>query len=470
MPGKILIIDDIATNRIVLKVRLATACYQVTQAVDASEGIEAARQTRPDLIVCSARLPDMDAAGIARAIRAHPLTAEIPLIVITADRAEAPRRAALRAGVDDILLKPLDEHLLLARMRSLLRARDSEEDLHLRDGARHALGLAEPTESLDVPGHIALVAATAEAARDWARPLATLLPDRIETVPLRDAMRRLTGASAPDVVALSFGSTPGEAEAGLRLMAELRARAETRDAGIVVTLAEANPRLAAEALDRGANDVLTSPGDPRETALRLRRQIQRKQRIDRMRDTMRDGLRAAMIDALTGLHNRRYAMPRLSHIAQEAARTARDYAVMVIDLDHFKLVNDRFGHAAGDAVLERVGDVLKSTVRPDDLVARIGGEEFLVAMPDTDRRSAEFAARRLCHLIREAAIHVPGQPRALHVTVSIGVALGSDVNRSADGRDPPLPDAVLERADKALYGAKAQGRNQVSLCARRPAA
>jgi two-component system cell cycle response regulator len=469
VPGKILIIDDIATNRIVLKVRLATACYQVAQAATGDEGIEIARQTRPDLIVSSARLPDMDASGLARALRANPLTSDIPLIVITADRNEAPRRAALRAGADDILHKPLDEHLLLARMRSLLRARDSEEDLHLRDGARHVLGLAEPSEGFDRPGHIAFIAASEAAARDWARPLAGLLPDRLETLPLKDAMRRLTAATPPDVVALSFGSTPDEAEAGMRLMAELRARAETRDAGIVVTLTKSDPRLAAEALDRGANDVLTQPGDPRETALRLRRQIARKHRIDRLRDNMRDGLRAAMTDALTGLHNRRYAMPRLSNIAQDAARTGRDYAVMVIDLDHFKLVNDRFGHAAGDAVLERIGDILRTTMRPDDLVARIGGEEFLVVLPETDRNAAEFAARRLCHLVREAAIAVPGHPRPLHVTVSIGVALGSDVPGAEDG-GAPLPEAVVERADKALYGAKAQGRNQVTLCARRPAA
>jgi two-component system cell cycle response regulator len=245
--------------------------------------------------------------------------------------------------------------------------------------------------------------------------------------------------------------------------------------------------LAVDALDRGASDVVLEGFAGREIALRLARQIARKHRLDQLRADMRDGLRAALTDPLTGLFNRRYAMPRLARIAKAAAQSGRDFAAMSIDVDHFKLINDRFGHAAGDAVLVQLAELLRGAVGEQDLVSRIGGEEFLIALPETSRTAAQMAAKRICNMVRDAAFPVPGRDRPLHVTVSIGVALLSDVQTGevAEGvgmgtmlaptlqggdDETALHQQVLEQADKALYGAKAHGRNQVTLCNARSAA
>ncbi len=467
MPGKVLIIDDIATNRITLKVRLAAACYQVAQAATAAEGLTLARQMSPDLILCPGNLPDMDAAGLARALRADPVLGETPLIVVTGDHDPATRLAMLEAGADDILLKPLCDDLFLARLRSLLRHRHTHEEEQLRDGAGQVLGLAEAAAGFDTPGTVLLVAETADAALKWKSLLAHSMPDRLTAVGYVDAMRHIARSDSPDAIGLAL---PGDRpEEGLKLLTEFAAHPATRDAGVIVALAAARPQLAAEALDRGAADVLGDGALSREMALRLRRQILRKRRIDSLRRSMRAGLRAAVIDPLTGLHNRRYAMPRLARMAQEAALSGGDCAVMVVDIDHFKMVNDSFGHAAGDAILSRTGQILRDSMGPDALVARLGGEEFLIAMPGTGPDAAHMAAQRLCRLIAATLFHVPGQPRPIRITVSIGVALASDSPESSQGGSVG-PAAMLDRADRALYGAKAHGRNRVTLCKRRPAA
>jgi two-component system cell cycle response regulator len=169
----------------------------------------------------------------------------------------------------------------------------------------------------------------------------------------------------------------------------------------------------------------------------------------------------AVTDHLTGLYNRRYALAHLQRMADSARASARPFAVMVADVDRFKAVNDTFGHATGDAVLAEIAARLRDNLRPGDMVARLGGEEFLIAMPDTGDVSAATAADRLRRIVSASDIPVPGRPGGLTATISIGVSVAQP------GVDTTLPD-LIDRADQALLAAKADGRNQISLA--RPAA
>ncbi len=171
---------------------------------------------------------------------------------------------------------------------------------------------------------------------------------------------------------------------------------------------------------------------------------------------MQDSLRLALIDPLTGLHNRRYALPRLAAIAAQAAEAGTDFAVMVVDLDRFKQVNDLHGHGAGDQVLVEVSRRLAANLRGSDLLARIGGEEFLVVLPDTGMTDARQIAERLCAAVDERPIRL-ATGLGLTVTVSIGVAVARG---SAGG--PGRVEAVVEQADLALLESKGSGRNQVT--------
>jgi two-component system cell cycle response regulator len=214
--------------------------------------------------------------------------------------------------------------------------------------------------------------------------------------------------------------------------------------------------LAAMALDLGASDLIEAGADASEVALRLRIQCSRKYQADRLRDSLESRLRLAMVDPLTGLHNRRYAMAHLGRIAERATLSGQSFAVMILDLDRFKSINDTHGHAAGDAVLIEVAARLGEVLRPSDLLARIGGEEFLVVLPEADLARASTVAERLRRIIGETPVPLPHDGKAIPVTSSIGLAIGNAPTTAGLG-----VDALMHSADMALLYAKQDGRNQV---------
>ncbi|EPX85441.1 diguanylate cyclase [Salipiger mucosus] len=454
MTARILIADGVSTNRIVLRVKLKAAYYDVLQAGTGAEALTCVTKERPDLVIAAADLPDMEGSDFCHRLRNLPRGAETPVILTRGTRDAERRLRMLAAGADDVLSRPLDEHMLLARLRSLLRARHAEEELRLRDDTRRALGLADPPAGFEAPSRMALVPtrpdrsifSAASALRGW-------LPDRIEVLSADKALR--SESPAPEVfVIVDTGSAKAE---GLALLTLMRGSSALRRSAIVYAASADRPDDAARALDLGANDVLAGGMDVEELAIRVPRQVRRKRTADRLRANMRQGLRAALTDPLTGLFNRRYALPHLGRLVERCKRTGRGFAVMVLDIDHFKRVNDRHGHTAGDAVLVDLAERLSTNLRAADLVARIGGEEFLVAMPDADREAAVRTAERLCRVMAADPVRLPGaQGGAIPVTLSIGVAL-------AGGGACDTPEGLADRADRALYAAKNAGRNRVAV-------
>ncbi len=161
----------------------------------------------------------------------------------------------------------------------------------------------------------------------------------------------------------------------------------------------------------------------------------------------------ARTDALTQLPNRREIMERLQTEIERSERSRHPIAILMLDIDHFKSINDTWGHAAGDRVLMAIADTARASLRRIDSCGRIGGEEFLVLVPETDRTEAAAAAERLRVAIVGKSIENDGQ--SVHVSVSIGVA-----NCHQEG-SLPAPDQFIQLADRALYMAKETGRNRV---------
>lgn len=163
----------------------------------------------------------------------------------------------------------------------------------------------------------------------------------------------------------------------------------------------------------------------------------------------------AIMDTKTRLFNHSYFIQRLD---EEIARTRRyqsRFSVLMIDVDHFKRFNDTHGHLAGDAVLERVAQTIKSCIRFEDIAARFGGEEFVVLLAQCTQNYAWLIAKRILHRVRETVIDFEG--KSLHVTVSIGVASCSNTQRVPDSA------TIIQRADKALYASKERGRDRCTL-------
>lgn len=457
MSGKILIVDDVATNRIVLKVKLANAKYDVIQAASGTEALEVTHAHLPDLILLDLQLPDVSGIELIATLRADPATALIPIVVISAFQDAQSRLDALRAGAEDFMVKPLDELVLLARLRSLLRARETDEELRLRETTTRDLGLEDLHDEQHSTPRIAMIAAQPEDAIGWKTALAKYLPGANLAIVSRDeALSRADSTTTPDAFIIAADlARPGE---GLRLMSELRSRTDSRHSAILIALPEGLRETAAVALDLGANDLLRTdlrkPEIAQETAIRITAQIVRKRTLDRQRATLVSGLRLATIDPLTGLYNRRYALPHLRRIAQRAHETGRQFAVMLIDIDRFKSVNDTYGHSVGDRVLTEVANRLTFNMREVDMIARVGGEEFLVVMPETTLDHARMVAERLCRVIGERPISFGTDNNNLTVTVSIGLAMGNGEEDSPH---------IFDKADQALLGSKADGRNQVTI-------
>lgn len=453
MAGRILIVDNVPTSRIILKVKLSKAFYEVMQAASGREAMACAIKDQPDIIILDTDLGDMSAHELCALLKSTPATRYVPVLIATpADDTEA-KIAALKAGADEFLTKPIDEPTLIARVRALMRALATTDELRRRNNTAHALGFAEAPASFTAPGKISLVGRNAEDAMTWRAGLRGLINDDIDIVHADRLLETIANGHAADVYLISSDMSDGGS--GLRLIADIRARHNTRSAGIVVVHEDQNRDDAVMALDLGANDVITRGSDPEEMALRLRSQMRRKIQADVLRTSVDEDLRLAMMDPLTGLYNRRYALPYLTQVMQQSVVSGQHFAIMLIDLDHFKGVNDTFGHAIGDQVLTEVAKRLRDNMRGIDLIARFGGEEFLICMPMTSLVQARAAAERVRSVLCATPVATAADGTLVSTSASIGLSMGGTKHVGIE--------TLLEIADRALYHAKAEGRNQVTL-------
>ncbi|MBV1867386.1 MAG: diguanylate cyclase [Marinosulfonomonas sp.] len=455
MSGRILIADNVATNRIILKVKLAAASYDVAQVSSGSELMTAAQRDKPDLIVIDADLPGCDSFELCQQLANQPETAAIPVMMTTSDYGPDIRLRALQAGSLDILPKSLDDNVLLARVRNLLRLHSMEQELRRREGTAADFGFHEAPAEFTARPQVLLVNDPGAGTPNWQHQLGGSLDADIQVVADRNVLKTIAQSNAcPDVIILPINTDP--AQSPLTLVAELRSRAETRHCAIISSIAPSAGQTGISALDIGANDLMETDSLPAEAALRITNQLERKQSADRLRMAMESGMRLAVTDPLTGLYNRRYALPHTAKIAARAHETGQPFAVMVLDLDRFKRINDTYGHTAGDAVLQAVARRLRNNLRSVDLICRIGGEEFLVVMPDTDMTAARAAAERLRRVTQAEPVFVATDKPDIPVTLSIGVSIGG-----LDGQGAIPVETIVESADQALLGAKTHGRNQV---------
>ncbi|MEL6645492.1 MAG: diguanylate cyclase [Pseudomonadota bacterium] len=449
MPGHVLVADGALTSRILLKAILTEAHYEVSLVCDSASANGVLRHHRPNVVILGETLADGPGTVVLERLRARVETRATPVIMLS-DHADAEARiAALSAGADEMMAKPISEATLLARLRSLMRAYETETALDEREGAVHDMGFSEARPAFTPAASVIIAGCDSAASTQWAADLRPHLADPITSLPPDTVL----SSRAADLYVIGASQNP---EAGLRLLAELRARAETRYAAIVLVHHIEDTETAVNALDLGASDLIAGGFDPAEMALRLKIQLHRKHSADRLRASVEDRLRLAVIDPLTGLFNRRYADAHAERIARRADDSGQPYAVIIADIDRFKQVNDQYGHSAGDTVLIEVAQRLKNNLRPTDMVARLGGEEFLIIMPEVTTESALAAAKRLCARVRAGGIRIPAVPTALGITVSLGLAMGMPGESF---------EQVIAKADGALYDAKEAGRDTVTICA-----
>jgi len=458
MPGRILVVDDIATNRVFARAKLNANYYDVIEAECGEQAIELAQHEQPDLILLDILMPGIDGFETCQRLKADHATSHIPIIMLTALDGQADRLRGLDVGADDFLSKPYQDMALLTRASSLIRMKQMVDELRLRHETSRELGL-EDAPSVDsglnfADSSVLLVSASDERVRSAITQIHKRLSCAIEIASGETDARALISSNRFDACVICHELADGDP---LRLASLLRSRPETRQTAVMMVFPEDDLGKARLAMEMGVADYLTHPPDFAELAARLTVQLRRKHYSDRLRSSMHDKLVMAVTDPLTGLYNRRYAHGHLdSLITTHHPSGGHGLAAMVLDLDRFKSVNDRFGHGAGDDVLREFARRMRENVRGVDLVSRIGGEEFLVVMPDILPEDAERVAERVRDAVETAGFVLEGVARPLDVTVSIGLAFH---------RPGETGTILTSRADAALYASKNSGRNMVTLAA-----
>ncbi|HKG00167.1 MAG TPA: PleD family two-component system response regulator [Xanthobacteraceae bacterium] len=452
MSARILVVDDVSANVKLLDARLTAEYFDVVTAMSGPEALAICRSAQCDIVLLDVMMPEMDGFEVCRRLKADPMTHHIPVIMVTALDQPADRVRGLEAGADDFLTKPVSELALIARVRSLVRLKLVCDELRMRAATSKEIGIQDPlAEAMSETGRNGRILLVDDRKSSYERIAATLTAEHEVDVE-SDAQEALfhTTDGRYDVLIVSLGLQNFDA---LRLCSQVRSLERTRHLPmLLVAEPEENAKLL-RGLEIGVNDYLLRPIDKNELLARVRTQIRKKRYSERLRDNVQLSIEMAVTDSLTGLHNRRYMESHLAALLEQAAARGKPLAVLVLDIDHFKTINDGYGHAAGDDVLREFAARVRRSVRGIDLACRYGGEEFVIVMPETDMAIASVVAERLRRRIASEpfAIGQPGQ--AIEVTISIGLSALAGAHDSAA--------AILSRADQALYRAKRDGRNRV---------
>jgi len=450
MSGRILVVDDDDLGAALLEARLESEYYDVVRARSGEEALAKAAAEGIDVVVLDVVMPGIDGFETCRRLKAEGRTRSIPVLMVTALDARRDRIRGLESGADDFLTKPVEHIALMTRVKSMVRLKHTIDELELRAAAGIEMGLDARIENLvhgDGPGRILLVTDRDDAAAEIAAAMGP--HHRVDRE--ADPAEVLPAASAGDFDLIIVDLALAGADA-LRICSQLRMLAATRHVPILLVTDPADETRLLRGLDIGANDYLLRPIDQNELAARVRTQIRRKRYADLLNDTLTRTLALATTDPLTSLANRRSLDRRLAAAVADSHARGRPLSLILFDVDHFKRVNDSYGHAAGDLILREIASRAAESLRPVDLCARIGGEEFAIVLPGLDAAAARAVGERLRLRMADQRFRVASD-LAVTVTISVGIAML---------RPGELPGGLMRRADEALYSVKADGRNSVA--------
>ena len=453
MTARVLVVDDLEPNVKLLEAKLRAEYFDVLGATSGQEALERAEKEQPDIILLDVMMPGMDGFEVCRRLKASPDTMHIPVVMVTALDQQADRIAGLEAGADDFLTKPVEDIALFARVRSLTRLKMMTDELRARYATGKGLGVVQDIEAdYDLNECRILIIDDNEEHAERLRAAFSDDEHHVshEIDPEVALGRARTGDFDLIVVNMSV-----EAMDPLRLCSSIRSFEETRLTPLLAVVRHGDTRKLVRALDIGVNDYLTRPVDRNELTARVSTQLRRKRYVDQLRSSFQASLEMAVTDQLTGLYNRRYLASHLTAMFDRAFWTGRPLSILMLDIDHFKKINDSFGHDAGDKVIQEFAERITAAVRGIDLACRYGGEEFVIAMPDTEIAFAMVVAERLRQEVAASKFQINGGRDELAVTVSVGIA------STENGPEDDTAQKLMKRADEALYEAKSGGRNRV---------
>ncbi len=455
MTARILVVDDIVANVRLLEAKLSAEYFEVVTAMNGVDALEAVQRTKPDIILLDVMMPGIDGIEVCKRIKANAATQHIPVIMVTALDQLEDRVRGLEAGADDFLTKPVNDVALFCRIKSLVRLKMLSDELRARAVSSESMGLGVKNASFieSAPGQVLVI----DSREAFVERVRVALAGKHEVSSIQDPAMAISHiAESPVSFELVIINFDGDEFDGLRLCSQLKSLERTRQIPVLIVVAPDDQQRLLRALDMGINDYLIRPIDRQELLARVNTQVRRSRYAEQLRLSVQASIEMAVTDPLTGLYNRRYMETHLGHLVEHSIHRGKPLAVLAIDVDYFKAVNDTQGHDVGDKVLQELALRIRDNVRNIDMACRVGGEEFIIILPGTDVDVAQKIAERIRRSI-SARPFTGGASGNLNITVSVGIS-------TLMGIDDKLEE-FLKRADQALYQAKRDGRNRVMLAA-----
>ncbi len=452
MTAQILVVDDVPANVKLLEAKLANEYYDVITAKDGFEALKQVKEHKPDLILLDIMMPGMDGFEVCTKLKQDPEVSHIPVVMVTALSEKADRLKGLEVGADDFLTKPINDMALFARVKSLIRIKQLLDEVRLRDKTSHEMGIASEIDTAFISNVNGAKVLLVDDDVVQGKQIIAALNENFKAEWVQESDKAVAKASEGDYDVVLISTLLSDAD-GLRLASQLKSQEEIRNTPLLVLVDEDDTRVMYKALEMGINDYLIVPVDKNEMMARVRSQVRRKRYQEALKSTYQKSISMAITDALTGLYNRHYLNTHLGNMVKQSLKNGKHLALMMLDMDHFKSVNDTYGHDVGDLILQQLSNIIIQESRSAELASRFGGEEFVILMPETNPQSALAAAQRMREIVEATPFKINNNGDAINKTVSIGVASLHPDGDSAE--------SLLKRADEALYEAKNNGRNQV---------
>lgn len=448
MTARILVVDDLEPNVKLLEAKLLSEYYVVFTASSGKEAIDILSKEKIDVILLDGMMPGMDGFETCKIIKKNPETTHIPVVMVTALSDISDRVHGLEVGADEFLTKPVNDVALFARVNSLSRTKAVIDELKLRNKTNAALG-GKVVEFIDhfVDNNIVIVDDDVVQAKNIIKTLSQITTN-IHLI--KDVSDISTIKSSIDLIIISCQM---DEQDPLRVLSSLRTMEDLKNAAFMFLAEEENMKMVIKGLEIGINDYFIYPVDENELLARIRTQLRRKKYQDELRSELDQSLNLSFKDSLTGIYNRRYFDVHIDQIIKDSKNTYSNVCLVMLDIDHFKDINDKYGHQAGDLVLKSVSDVLSHSIREVDLLARYGGEEFVVVFVDVDIEQGFKLSERLRKAVEDLEIKIPDSKKTIGRTISIGIS---------EHKSNETIEQFIDRADKALYKSKSSGRNKVS--------
>ncbi|QKX00993.1 PleD family two-component system response regulator [Wolbachia endosymbiont of Dipetalonema caudispina] len=457
MTAKILIIDDVLSNIKFLEAQLKAEYYVVIVTHNSKEAIDLVVRQQPDIILLGITVPKINGLEVCKSLKNDPLTTHIPIIMVNTLHDICDKVQGINAGADDFLTKPIDETALSARIKSLTRFKMIIDELRLRGKTNAEVGEVAESSSIMGYSHRIFDANLLVVGEDifQIEQIFNILKQSFKLVKILNNPIKALKVGIEDNYDLIILDMQFSKIDGLRLCSEFRSKVETRYTPIFILSEDYDKSNLVRALEVGANDYLTVPIDKNELIAKVNLQVKRKRYQDALRMNLFNNVTMSIKDPLTNCYNRRYFDAYLKNIINDFIEKDRRLSLMILDIDYFKAVNDNFGHSAGDELLKQIQKRISENIRVGDLLARFGGEEFVVIMLDASISDASTVAERVRKVIAMEPFIMFSDRNIIHnITVSIGITemQKSDLNNIK---------RFIVRADKCLYKAKNRGRNKV---------